>query len=155
MEDLGALQSDFPPSISFAYAVSADGSRVVGRATTGFESHAFLWSADLGMVDLNVFLLTLGVDPGGWVLLEAFGISDDGMVIAGSGTNDGLFEGWIVDLRTSCPADFNADGSVNSQDFFDFLGVFFASDPSADFNHDNVVNSQDFFDFLAAFFAGC
>ncbi len=26
---------------------------------------------------------------------------------------------------------------------------------TADFNHDGVVNSQDFFDFLAAFFAGC
>jgi hypothetical protein len=26
---------------------------------------------------------------------------------------------------------------------------------AADFNHDGVVNSQDFFDFLAAFFAGC
>jgi len=26
---------------------------------------------------------------------------------------------------------------------------------SADFNHDGSVNSQDFFDFVAAFFAGC
>jgi hypothetical protein len=56
---------------------------------------------------------------------------------------------------TICPADFNCDGSRNSQDFFDFLSAFFAATPSADFNHDGVINSQDFFDFLTAFFAGC
>ncbi|MGE3108850.1 MAG: GC-type dockerin domain-anchored protein [Phycisphaerales bacterium] len=54
-----------------------------------------------------------------------------------------------------CSADFNADGFVNSQDFFDFLAAFFAAAPSADFNHDTFINSQDFFDFLAAFFSGC
>jgi hypothetical protein len=51
-------------------------------------------------------------------------------------------------------ADFNCDGTVNSQDFFDFLNAFFASAPEADFNADGTVNSQDFFDFVNAFFAG-
>ena len=31
-----------------------------------------------------------------------------------------------------CMADFNVDGVVNSQDFFDFLSRFFASDALAD-----------------------
>jgi hypothetical protein len=56
---------------------------------------------------------------------------------------------------TICPADFNCDGSRNSQDFFDFLGAFFAGTPDADFNGDGTINSQDFFDFISVFFAGC
>jgi len=55
----------------------------------------------------------------------------------------------------ACRADFNRDGFVNSQDFFDFLVAFFANTPNADFNADGFINSQDFFDFLGAFFAGC
>jgi hypothetical protein len=54
-----------------------------------------------------------------------------------------------------CPADWNGSGSVDSQDFFDFLAGFFADPPDADFNADGVTNSQDVFDFLAAFFAPC
>lgn len=54
-----------------------------------------------------------------------------------------------------CPADFNADGAVNSQDFFSFLTAFFMGSPGADVNADGAVNSQDYFDFLGFFFAGC
>jgi hypothetical protein len=60
-----------------------------------------------------------------------------------------------VATLTICPADFNCDGSLNSQDFFDFLTAFFAGTPNADFNADGAINSQDFFDFLTVFFAGC
>jgi hypothetical protein len=56
-------------------------------------------------------------------------------------------------LAVPCPPDVNHDGTLNSQDFFDFLGAFFKG--NADFNADKTTNSQDFFDFLAAFFAGC
>jgi hypothetical protein len=59
----------------------------------------------------------------------------------------------------ACPCDFNDSGTLNSQDFFDFLACFFTTGcAGADFNDDGQANSQDFFDFLACFFAppsGC
>ncbi len=70
------------------------------------------------------------------------------------GLYEGVNRGWIVRLD-SCAADFNGDGVLNSLDFFDFLPVFFASDPRADFDGSQTVDSQDFFEFLGAFFAGC
>jgi hypothetical protein len=87
-----------------------------------------------------------------------------------SGRGGFMYSGWIDEIRFSsrmltpseflvtgpcCPVDFNQDGFVTSQDFFDFLAAFFGLLPSADFNGDGVNNSQDFFDFLGAFLAGC
>ncbi len=66
---------------------------------------------------------------------------------------DDFIYGEPVELPAACRADYNADGAVNSSDFFDFLTAFF--EVNADFNADGVTNSQDLYDFLIQFFVGC
>ncbi|MGE3106984.1 MAG: GC-type dockerin domain-anchored protein [Phycisphaerales bacterium] len=54
-----------------------------------------------------------------------------------------------------CPAEYNNDEVLNSDDFFDFVHDFFTNDPRADFDHSGSLDSNDFFAFIAAFFSGC
>jgi hypothetical protein len=70
----------------------------------------------------------------------------------------GYYASYTVSLILSRTANWNRDGTTNSQDLFDYLNCFFGDCPpgrDADFNGDGVVNAQDFFAFLDAFFAGC
>jgi len=53
----------------------------------------------------------------------------------------------------ACPCDWDASGKVTSQDFFNFIGDFFAG--TADYNNSGETTSQDFFDFLVCFLGGC
>ncbi len=54
-----------------------------------------------------------------------------------------------------CIADVDCDGTITSQDYFNFITAFFNSDFLADVNTDGIVTSQDYFDFITAFFNGC
>ncbi len=141
---------------SIAYGVSRDGAKIVGEG----PSNAFIWELHHGARSLKEVLETdYGLDLTGWTLRRAISITPDARTIAGTGRNpEGQTEAWIVDLGTPCNADWNADGAVNSADFFDFLDDFLcdaAECPPADFNRDQLVNSQDLFDFLTAFFSTC
>jgi hypothetical protein len=56
---------------------------------------------------------------------------------------------------SGCVADFNGDGSVNTQDVLAFLNAWSAGDSSADINGDGSVNTQDVLAFLNLYAAGC
>jgi uncharacterized membrane protein len=73
---------------------SGDGSVVVG----GSNGEAFFWDAIGGWRPLeDVLVDDYGLDVTGWELSGAFGISDSGLTIVGTGTNpSGDKEGWIA-----------------------------------------------------------
>lgn len=99
LSGLGDL-SGGPVNSSYATDVSADGSVVVGLADGGKGFDAFVWDEAHGMRDLQVVLAEdLALDLTGWDLWTAEGVSDDGLVIVGHGTNpDGHDEAFIAVL---------------------------------------------------------
>lgn len=93
MKSLGVLPGG---SWSQANAVNADGAVVVGLSDSSNGECAFLWTQSLGMVDLNAYLTSLGVDLTNWHLREATAISANGKTIVGIGTYKGAERGWVV-----------------------------------------------------------
>jgi probable HAF family extracellular repeat protein len=88
-------------SDSAAQGVSGDGAIVVGAGNgENFVQAAFLWTNELGMVDLRAYLVSQGVgNLGGWTLGGATAISADGSTIVGWGTNpQGVTEGWVATI---------------------------------------------------------
>ena len=99
MVGLGDLPGD--GFSSRAYGVSSDGNVVVGGGEAApFVIKPFVWTQIDGMRNLEDILISHGVDLTGWNLREATGVSGDGTVIIGRGTNpNGDLEGWLVDLK--------------------------------------------------------
>ena len=93
---------------------------------------------------------------GGCLVLSEADCTTAGGQWAGMGTdcNDADQNG-TADACEACPADFDGDGEVNSQDFIGYLNAFVVGDSAADFDGDGEVNSQDFIGYLNAFVAGC
>ena len=88
--------------VSEALSVSADGSVIVGRSETAVNgvSEAFYWTEALGIVNLRDVLASQGVaNLAGWRLNEATGVSADGLIIVGTGTNPaGNTEAWVATI---------------------------------------------------------
>lgn len=88
---------------SYANAMTADGETIVGGAVSAEGSRPFIWTRERGMRDLRQVLTDdFGVDLTGWVLSYVNGISGDGRVLCGSGVHNGVSEGWVVYLPSTC-----------------------------------------------------
>ncbi len=95
--DLGTLPGGLR---SAAYAISTDGTTIIGMSQTSTaDQRAFIWRADLGMQDLNVVLA--GSLPEGLRLTEARSLNSTGTVIGGGSRNaTGGVEAWVVKMPT-------------------------------------------------------
>lgn len=70
------------------------------------------------------------------------------------------FDGHFADdvrfeVQSRCPADFDLNGSVNSDDYDRFAELFDLAHPTADFNNDGFVNGNDYDEFADHFDVGC
>ncbi len=124
--------------------VSADGSVVVGSAGNASNSYrAFYWTKETGMQDLRDMLIAAGAtNLQGVTLLEARGISADGLTIAGNTTTS---RPWMASLSPpTLPGDYNNDGLLTAQDV-DRLSqaIREATDSAFDLNEDLQWNTDD------------
>ncbi len=82
-----------------------------------------------------------------------------GIVVGGSNHDSNSVINGTVAIDTLsidfCPADFNHDNTINTQDVLAFLNAFTSNDPNADFNGDGTVDTQDVLAFLNAWTSGC
>lgn len=109
-ESLGTVPGG---SFSVAYSVSGNGQFIGGVSDNADgDALAFLWSSSLGMVDLNTYLPSLGVDLSNWTLTTTTGISFDGRVLTGTGTFDGEERGWVVTIPSPGAASLLALGGL-------------------------------------------
>lgn len=115
---------------SSALAASSDGSVIVGFGTTAVGQAAFVWDNIQGMRDLQSVLVSLSAPVSGWSLTQATGVSADGTVIVGYGTNpDGRTEAWLARLPLPISCYANCDNStappqLNVLDFICFINKF-------------------------------
>lgn len=106
VRDLGTLPGD---DNAVAYALNAEGTVVGGYSFRRFDVRATLWTKAGGMVDLNSYLPTLGIDLTGWDLQYTRGVSNDGRTLVGEGTYLGEYRGWVVHLGAVCDHDQDDD----------------------------------------------
>jgi hypothetical protein len=120
--------------------------------------------------DGNSYTELLHTDLDGAMLPSLYGNNSampdpDGNVWVAGGTwaNVAFKTGEIYKFSPAgdCFADCNGDGTVNTQDFLCYLGLWSAAfqsgnyDPDADCNDDGTINTQDFLCFLGLWAAGC
>ena len=78
-------------------AVNSDGSRTAGRGTDDTGTTAVIWTQALGLRKLATVMQDLGIAPTGWSFREVTGMSSDGKVLVGNGTNpSGQNQAWVI-----------------------------------------------------------
>jgi hypothetical protein len=153
---LGFLNDGFPTR---AFGISNDASVIVGQSGSFPQGYtAFIWTEDLGMVDLRQLLIdngAQGVPALTWA--NSVAVTDTEIIVTGASGNPPFTEGYVarISIAGGCYADFNGDGALNILDFVAFQNAFTAANDSADCNDDGALNILDFVCYQNAFTAGC
>ena len=140
------------PSQSYGYKIRASTNTIFSDADYLLEELTGVGGLGIGQsrdIDRNI-TIPAGIDPGQYyigVTVETASDSDS--------SNNAAYDAVRVTFGEDCVADFNGDGSVNTQDFIAYLNAWSAKDPSADMDDNGVINTQDFIAFLNLWTAGC
>ncbi len=121
----------------------------VGNSAMG----AILWSTADGARVLETMLDQTG---DGWILTDARGINDAGLIVGNGTSPTGRTRGFVLlPGGAACQADLDGDGALTIFDFLAFQNLFDSGDPRADFDGDGELTIFDFLAFQNEFDAGC
>lgn len=102
----------------------------------------------------NAPVNAVGVLPGGVGNGNVLGdIIAGGAFTTAGGQPSAYFARWTS--HPACAADFDCNGTLNTQDIFAFLAAWFAGSTAADTNGVNGLEVQDVLEYLGMWFAGC
>jgi hypothetical protein len=87
-------------------------------------------------------------------ITEGFAVSRNGRYIIFRGVLDGSIVGAFM-IEAVCPGDWNGDGTVDFNDFLEYLNDFNAGNPRADLNGDGVIDFNDLLEFVNLFNTPC
>ncbi|MBL8964257.1 MAG: hypothetical protein KF787_08070 [Phycisphaeraceae bacterium] len=158
VEPLGTLPGY---TASRVEGMSGNGWVIVGRSYS-HNPHRwtqFYWSRATGMISLDDLLAPIGVQLSDWYIGNPLSVSEDGRLIAGSGTSphEQFSSGWLVTVPPSfaCPADINDSGTLDDDDVAHFIAAYVEGSFHADFDKSGFVDTDDFDAFVTAFQEGC
>ncbi|MFM9958819.1 MAG: hypothetical protein ACKVZJ_12155 [Phycisphaerales bacterium] len=143
--------------------VARAGRTITIDARIALEGAVFRWHKD--GVPLAEGQRIIGTDTEGLAITNTSGADAGWYHLVATGAGAQRIETLATQVLVRSPADFNADGLVNSDDLTRFLGAFGRSDPrcaqatlwdiaigcEADLNNDGVVNTRDLVRLLGQF----
>lgn len=140
---------------SEGYEISGDGSVISGRSDSSNGLQQMVWTVNDGMVDLNTYFSTRGLNLAGWELHSGI-VGPDGRTFGGHGRRDGIVQAYVATIPPPiCRPDFDDSGFLDIQDIFQFLNAWFQGDLRCDVNGLPGLSIGDVFFFLDLWFAGC
>jgi uncharacterized membrane protein len=110
-----------------AFGISDDASVIVGQSGSFGQGYkAFIWTEELGMVELRQLLLDNGAESvPNLTWANSVAVTNTEIIVTGASGNQPFTEGYIarIPIAGGCYADFDGDGALTILDF-----VAFASD---------------------------
>ena len=141
--------------ISFNHPSQCPGSIRIGLCDANFDSKLAIYD-DAGCTNYDARLMVCNDDACG-----TSGLASQVRIPSRIGRNYtiriGGFNGATGSGNmtiTYCPADFDANGTVEVPDIFAFLSAWFAQDVRANIDGNGVIDVPDIFAFLSLWFAG-
>jgi hypothetical protein len=131
-----------------------------GQAHGGSASLVHIANLDSGTPVISIDIGNTATDSvrrRGWVPAGPYTLQGDvsALVDARDSLDGTAFASWALDLQLFCPADYDANGTVNTPDRDAFLNAWNAGSLDADVDGNGTVDATDRTTYLLAFSAGC